>query len=438
MARVKPDKTILLQPRDALILRDARPFAADPGARAFSLQWPLPRTLTGALRSHMIRQSSPGTTWDHDARKAAHGYAVHGPLLVAQHQSGGDWRPYVAAAKDVVAMEDGTAMILRPDMSLPAGAGTDLPQRPEASSDPKDTWNKAMQNVDLRPMHVCKNGKPKKGVAAYWLLDDAVATLAAVTPDDVHAKALEAVNSGLHGPALQERVHVSVDHQTRTAVEGALFTTESREFTPDPVDVRVTEQVRLLRGLDDKPTQATPALGMLARVNDENGVLHQPSFATMGGERRLLRVSTADDRAAWPEPVVPDEEVLTEATGLRLQLVTPAIFAHGWLPGWMSDATVPGIGGCGLGVELVGVASDRPVPVSGYRLSPRPAKNGRPAQDAGPKETLLAVSAGSVYFFRITKGKLTEEIWRKLWLSPISDSEPHANEGFGLALPGIW
>ncbi|MER3405141.1 MAG: hypothetical protein C4289_08255 [Chloroflexota bacterium] len=53
---------VLIRPRDPLILRDARPFTADPGAHAFSLDWPLPSTLAGALRTHI--GSSAGVNWE--------------------------------------------------------------------------------------------------------------------------------------------------------------------------------------------------------------------------------------------------------------------------------------------------------------------------------------------------------------------------------------
>lgn len=442
MARVEPDRTVLIQPRDPLVLRDARPFSADPGARAFSLAWPLPRTVAGALRSHIVRQGTPDTNWNATAAQTAQGYVVHGPLLVGQHAPGGHWEPYVPASKDMVAMEDRTAMILRPDMNLAADAGTDLPHKDDPPLNSTDSWRKAMENVALRPMKVYKDEKPKKDVSAYWSLERTAEMLGTADSSRAGTIALAADKEGIKGLPLQERIHVRIDQETRTAAEGALFTTESREFVSDPVGSGVAQLVKRLRGTQEKSgdtAEVTPALAMIARIGGApESTWEQPAFASIGGERRLVRVSAADQYCSWPEPMLPDDDTLKNAENLRLQLVTPAIFAHGWLPGWMADGVIPGLKGCGLGVELVGVASDRPVAVSGWRLASRPAQGKHKESPPGPKATVLAVPAGSVYFFRITKGHLTQDILRKLWLAPISDSELHANEGFGLALPGIW
>src|SRR6478735_10456356 len=99
-----PNETaILLQPRDPLIFRDARPFGADPGARAFSLGWPLPRSVSGALRTHVINAAGP-VDWKNKANAdAALKIAVDGPLLAARPPCSEQWQPYVPAPKDLIA-----------------------------------------------------------------------------------------------------------------------------------------------------------------------------------------------------------------------------------------------------------------------------------------------------------------------------------------------
>jgi CRISPR-associated protein Cmr3 len=53
-----------------------------------------------------------------------------------------------------------------------------------------------------------------------------------------------------------------------------------------------------------------------------------------------------------------------------------------------------------------------------------------------PKAIRRVTPAGSVYWFEIVKA--TEDWAKKLWLTPISDSEQDRRDGFGLVLPGIW
>jgi len=282
--------------------------------------------------------------------------------------------------------------------------------------------------------------KPESHVPDFWSLEHAARWLATTERDEftLRQQALLPYRAGGEGeefaglPALpkDERVHVTIDRSTRAAKDGALFATESRVFRSDPAPGK-------------------PAVAILCRVRAEAALPDAaPTFLPIGGERRLSRISTSPSDASWPEPIVPSalqhqngEDSQLPIHRLRLQLVTPAIFTHGWLPGWMADRTVPGLAGSKLGLTLVGIASDRRLPVSGWRLASRSPRmrNGvtLPATLAGPKKTVYAVPAGSVYFFECT-GALTEEIWKQLWLLPVSDRGVHRDEGFGLVLPGIW
>mgnify|MGYP001404387324 CR=1 FL=1 len=419
------DTAVLLQPRDPLIFRDARPFGAEPGARAFSLGWPLPRSISGALRTHVVNAPGP-VDWGNKANAdAALKIAVHGPLLAARPPCSQEWQPYVPAPKDLIAYRNDDdpntlhLMPLRPMAPLPEGGGCDFPSIDHPPEGAKESWAKAMEHVELRPLGVTTEAKPEK-LPAFWSLDQTKTWLASGSANlraCLHKEKDQPEQlPGIAALPKQEQVHVSIDRETRTAKEGLLFTTEAIAFRDEPI------------ALDE------PALAMLCRVRSANSWTPMGTEMPLGGERRLTSLTAAG--AVWPAPsALP----MPKPSRLRLQLVTPSIFTHGWLPGWMVDAIPPGLNGSKLELRLVGVASDRRGAVSGWRLAKRAASpRHSAATPAGPKATIYAVPAGSVYFFEVVRGEITEEVWQKLWLAPVSDQEPHRNEGFGLVLPGIW
>ena len=163
-----------------MILRDARPFTADPGAHAFSLPWPLPRTITGALRTHIGNTATQWIDWDlPKAARRARSVASHGPLMVSQHVPGGAWEVCVPAPRDLVfyrTTEDDPkirAMVLRPE-NLGSGEGCDVP----TSLVPGDDDSvRNLANTELRPMSIYDDVKPDSTVPAWWKISDAVAWL---------------------------------------------------------------------------------------------------------------------------------------------------------------------------------------------------------------------------------------------------------------------
>ncbi len=73
---------IVVAPRDPIIARDGRPFAATPGAQAVSLPWPLPGTLAGTIRTAI--GTSLGFDWRNGGAGRARRIAVLGPLMLAR------------------------------------------------------------------------------------------------------------------------------------------------------------------------------------------------------------------------------------------------------------------------------------------------------------------------------------------------------------------
>jgi len=155
-------QAVLLRPRDPLVARDARPFTPDPGARAFSLPFPLPRTVAGTLRTHLGNTIQPPVDWDNpDDRARVSRTSILGPLLAARRSREPDpgWTAFVPAPSDVVPLKaDGDRppdfMGLRPwePPGWPSAAGCTWPG--EASG--------------LRPLNVTSEGKPDNEAPAFW------------------------------------------------------------------------------------------------------------------------------------------------------------------------------------------------------------------------------------------------------------------------------
>ena len=370
-------------PRDPVLFRDARPFAAEPGARAVTLDWPLPGTVAGALRSHAIGRASGFDGWDAEASARALAIPVHGPLP-QRRDAAGAWQTYLPAPRDALIFEqDGTdgITVLVPDERLTEGAGCLHPDGAPAG------WV---------PLKVREEVKPKTD-AAFWSLEDVVAWLSTSDPAArTDAKALQ--ERALKRLDTDARTHVAIDPATQTHREGALFTTEALIF-PDE-----------------------PETAMLCRAGTE----HLPGgFLPLGGERRLAALESAD--VTWPEPRVPEAGEIATANGLRLLLVTPAHFTNGWRPTWTENGTPAALQTL-AGMDLVAAAVGRRVPVSGWDL-----------QKKQTRATRYLVPAGSVYFFKPRQGTtLTRRLFEELWLQPVSDTADDRWNGYGLAIAGVW
>lgn len=399
-------RDLIIRPRDPLIFRDARPFSADPGARAESLAWPLPGTFAGAVRS-LYGNAQPNFDWNDAAKRAeAMTFATQGPFLIARTSSGGPWTVYLPAPRDAVPYTDADIeppakrlMVLRP-RKPDDGAGVSQPA-----------------GAELWPMDVNQDVKPDGGLA-FWSLPDVVAWLGcADEPDWIKVRGETGrPASSLPAVTRETRVHVKIQPGAGTAAEGMLFATIALAFRDAPgwsAD-HATGEMRL-----------APETALLGRYVSTKTADWTPPSRTMafGGERRLAAL---DPGAAAPDLSPPPALIrqLKGKTRLRLLLVTPALFADGWRPGWLADqakAPLPGVV-----FTLRGAAIDRRIPVSGWDMA---AKQER--------ATRYAVPAGGVYFFELNR-PLDEAQIKSLWLRSIADGADDQRDGYGVVLPGLW
>ncbi len=371
-----------VEPRDAVISRDGRPFGAAPGGRMKGLDWLFPSVLAGSLRTLLGKQA--GGNFDEAMVTDLKAVEVAGPLMAVGHEL------YLPAPKDFILRElpDRAGFAARPVAGL--GAACDLPEGlepvllPEAAGD------------DFKP------GK----APAFWSVTQMGSWLASATGEGF-ATPLEKKPVGFSAaPEKEDRYHSAIEAVSGTAEEGKLFKTVGLAFaqgTAMAARVRCAEQSRLK--------------GSLQNLN----VLHP-----LGGERRLASFQSGS-AVHWgcPDSV---RGKLQGAKLVRMVLATPAIFEHGWKPGWLDENWLGSPPGSELSLRLVGAAVERWRPVSGWSL-----ERGK----AGAKAVRRVVPAGSVYFFEV-EGAADGRTLAERWLEAVSDDPQDQRDGFGLAVWGVW
>ena len=366
-------RTILIEPRDPLIFRDPRP--AESGLPIRSVDWPLPSSIVGAIRTRLGRLSGFDAASVERLKRIEH----VGPALGVRGQSG--WELAFPAPADAVLFpgKGGVEICaLRPSRSRDLHEGTNLPG-------------------GLVPLFGAREEKPIKG-PRFWT----AAAMLAWLGERLAAGAAAALGPG--DIERQRRIHLEVDPKTFTAKEGMLFATEGLEFTWR------------------EGAWAHRAAGICSQIRTEDG--EWPSLeavAPLGGERRLAYWSEPD--ITWPEA----PESLASLRCLRLQLITPGAFENGWKPGWLNESnegSPPALPE--LKLRLVAAAVPRAVAHSGWDLTKRGSR--------GQKATRFLAPAGSVYFFEMEH----ELDARPLWLRSLCDREQDRRDGFGVVLCGGW
>lgn len=362
---------------DTLLFRDGRPFDATPGGVASGLRVPFPSTLAG-----FVRTQAGQATGDYGKARTIE---FAGPLLCLNGE------PHFPAPADIVIHRDNQSLRL-------------MPLRPFAPAEGSGCDNPG----GMLPLRVTGDVKPEAGYD-WWRANAMFQWLADELPD------VSDLARGL-GPEMDERVHIAMDAQKGTTQEGALFTTSMVAFELN----RKGEHIEY---------------SYLCRLSEPEGVAAPLGPGLLGGEQRIGLIESTT--VQWPEYPVDLAAKLKVAKHVRLVLATPAIFECGWLPQWLDRTTKTGSppGLKGVKLKLVSAAIPRRQAVSGWEM-----------EGKRPKPVRWLVPAGSVYFFDVVEGDPGLLATRK-WLEPVSDLEHgngseskanNLNDGFGLALWGVW
>jgi CRISPR-associated protein Cmr3 len=372
-----------IEPRDPVIFGDGKPFSAVPGSRARSLGFPFPSTVAGAVRT---RAGTDLATGQFDKAKGANllNLEVRGPLLVQLNELGAG----EAAALMFPAPAD--ALLLPGEASAEAKV---VRLQPLALAQGVRTDLRGTSNVG--PTAPVKE-KPLGSPPRFWNHAAFENWLEAPASGRVPLATL-----GHGGPARESRMHVSIDAETSSAREGALFQTSGLEFVHLASDGNLSSVAPLALALEtDAPLVEGP------------GVL--------GGERR--QVSWRKGAGRLPDCPRKVRDSVIRQGACRLILLTPAYFEAGYLPSWLLGS-VPGVK-----VAVAAVALNRYSTVSGWDYA-----------TGLPKPTRRLAPPGSVYFLSLKGAGPDLERWiDAVWFRACSDGEQDRRDGFGLAALGSW
>jgi CRISPR-associated protein Cmr3 len=385
----------IIEPRDPLIVRDGRPFGPTPGARASSLTFPFPSTITGGVRTRAGLDSTG--SFDLSLIPMVKDIGVRGPLLVELDDNGEIETWLCPSPSDALMLEstppDETRAICKRlvPLEIPSGARTDLdgdlslvglvkpdPRKPHAKAPRFWYWDRFKE----------------------WLLRSGEST-------DDHAVILSEL--GHHGPQPESRTHISIQPEAQVAMEGALFQTRGLEFSrieyrPEG-DVHFRRRMALAAGVDDAASGAEKI---------------RSGLAPLGGERRL--VNWLPSRTQLPECPNELRESIVRERHCRVVLLTPAHFKGGSRPAWIVSPQK------NVSPHLRALAIGRPQVVSGWDFE-------RP----GPKPTRRLAPAGTTLFLQLDGSDESIADWiDAIWMQCVSDDEQDRHDGFGLSVLGAW
>jgi len=370
--------SLLIQPRDTALFRDARPFNSGAN-RARSLNFPWPSTTTGFVRTMIGSTKAEGFVW---TPERARGVKLRGPFLVSLVEGGPEQdsrvaNVYVPAPMDVAFFPDGGLRSTLRRVQLV----------PKAISGENEVYSPLPEGVT----HLVTLGvKPPAGKAvggpAFWSLDSYMQWLIQPQLDET------VVHSALGiDPLVRElRTHVALTSE-RTAADGHMFQTEALRF------------VKRLAG-------GVMRFGLLVETDEPVMNTSHPTIGALGGERRPSGLNRLTSSPLPPCPELPDSAVR------RVQLMTPGIFTNGWSP----KRVLPS--GATIFAALVG----RPLSHSGWDFEKNRAR-----------ATRRMAPAGTTYWIRFSDSQEARAWTESHWFHSICDDAQDVADGFGIAAIGV-
>lgn len=397
-----------IEPLDVLFFRDSKPFTAGEGFRAKSAFPPTPYPFVGAIRSRVLTDLGVdfqifktltktsamnrdkeiieviGTTEEGDYGKLE----FRGPFLARRKQD----KYYELIFP--VPFDLFEKQRLSPLADLPADVQFNPPHD---AGRPTLLWSRESLGRELKDVFLSSHD-----LSTYL-------RGAALRKEDWKQKLFER----------ELRVGIALEAGRRTVKEGMFYMPEM---------LRLTDKVGFVLGV----------AGLSFTSSSIKYNLPREGLLQLGGEGRAACYKIITDG----NPLEVMEQLSGTIKGkigstkrFKLYLASPAIFANGWLPDFITDRASLEGSIEGLRVRLVAAAVGKPLPIGGWDL----AHN-------RPKTMYKAVPPGSVYFFKLEEGEakdVVEMFHLKCRVQETVDSEELKRKrlekiGFGLTLVGCW
>jgi len=376
---------VIIYARDPLIFRDGRPFGEFGTVRTGVLQWPLPSTVGGMLRSRIGLNRDPGFFKQPDAIDRIRSVRIKHTLPVYRTDRK-NWRIVYPKPADILVCDGkGGKLELIPFLYASMdGSGITLPWK---------NWLVPLPQV---------NEKPARHQPFFW--NESIYMSWLTAPEEMD-RMINAGDLGMRLPHQDRRIHCSIDRASGVAAEGRLWTSSGL----------------CMQGYDaDKGLNQWGIAVELSGCDSDDDITGP---AHLGGDRRLafIQNGTVD----WPSC----PKNFSNAQYLKLVLTTPGNFG-GWAPEWLLPKTAldqnetPWVGVPGLDhkVRLCSAFVPRWIPVSGWDYAQR-----------RPKAMKKLVPAGAVYVIEIQEPANAQSIAGHLWANPLSVGE---NDGCGICMVG--
>ena len=415
-------KTYTFEPSDLLFIRDARPIdIGGHGAR-----WPDSPLIFDAIHAALHRAFPTPQPWEHAHCEGVSKRRDFAPENRTQRFGG-------LATVGIFPVNNGKWLFPRPaDWREDGSKGAAL--KPELA--------KGRSNLPSPLTHSLANAcKPSKAEAKPWWTKAAFDSyFGGMQPAESESK----IQSDLYDGEWQTGIRIDPERQTQDG-EGI--------YSAEYLRLREGVSAGFFAALPTKQNGGPPLECIDHLFASDSAIL-------IGGQLRSCTVKATTDPAIGLLPIG------TTITGkcLKWILLTPAIFpaieAHpgGWLPSWI-DATngrvqlLDGPGknkaarmkqspGKPIGARLVAACVPRAVALSGWSERIEAAKDKGHKDNCGPRATMLAVPAGSVYYFEADSPEEAQKLASALnWHASLNfhrRSTLLGEKGLGLGICAPW
>ncbi|QSR89208.1 type III-B CRISPR module-associated protein Cmr3 [Methylacidiphilum caldifontis] len=413
--------TLDLIPFDTLFFRDSRPLAAG-SSFGHGANWPLPCTIHGALRTALLSFAGELPS------EPKNGCQRKGKVMGEIGTDAFNWLNIKGPFP--VDLRNEEVYFPRPlDLSLDSDLKTLKSCRPLKISN--NTYKSNLPSPICYP--VVSSTPPTKKEAPRWI------------PSSLFERYLKEESFIYDVEKVfwdsEYRIGIAIDPESQTVVESQFFAAEHLRLREDFA----------LRVLTNSPPDHKKQNTTEQSLTPEN--LDQLTI-TVGGENRFCKVKKASKQLDF------SNKDHIQSTRLKWVLLTPAIFRQGFLPGWINANSTAQWNVCLRLVEkesrrefrrrrkidpnwkyvpendpaeqiiarLVAAFIGKPVAINGWEIFS--------GSGGGPKPTLLAVPAGSVFYFETESENETKKLAEALHFRCRSDF--YGEKGLGLGLCGTW